>query len=199
MAIGLTTLVAPMAHAAGTTVHGGCFFDTNSQATATNGQYVGVIGDHSVTTTDATPPTPVSATIGCEIQVNGNVAVGPFFYGDLNGVTGVQLGQNAPISFTAADDADVELCQNVNGGSFSCSPATSLQIPPQPVIDALNTVNDELIALQKQFTDPTTCALLGAHPGTYGPFTVDPSGDVTGPDPLDLGLNPYWDCPPYVS
>ena len=182
-------------------IHGGCFFDTNSQATATNGSYVGVIGDHSVTTTGATPPAPIGATVTCTITVNG-AGVVTKSYGDVGGVAGVQAGSDQ-ISFTAADNDLVALCETVNyadGTSTGpdCSPSTSLQIPPQQVIDALDTVFNTLDDAQKTITDPIICPALASHAGSYGPITIDSTGDVTGPDPLDLGLNPYFDCPPYI-
>ncbi|MDQ1537623.1 MAG: hypothetical protein QOE58_2016, partial [Actinomycetota bacterium] len=71
-----------------------------------------------------------------------------------------------------------------------CTPATALQVPPQVVYDTLNGVFINTI-------DPTLCPILKAHAGNYGPFTIESDGDVTGPDPLNLGLNPYDDCPPY--
>src|SRR6476469_2660331 len=104
--------VAGGAGAAGSDViHGGCFFDTNSQATATNGSYVGVIGDRSVTTTGDTPPALIGATVTCTITVNSAPAVSES-YGDV-GVAGVQAGSNQ-ISFTAADDDVVALCTHVD-------------------------------------------------------------------------------------
>ena len=180
--------VAGGAGAAGSDViHGGCFFDTNSQATATNGSYVGVIGDRSVTTTGDTPPALIGATVTCTITVNSAPAVSES-YGDV-GVAGVQAGSNQ-ISFTAADDDVVALCTHVDfadgTSSDNCNGAISLQIPPQEVIDLLNST-----------VDPLVCPVLASHAGTYGPVTIDSTGDVTIPDPVG-GLNPIYDCPPYV-
>jgi len=28
-------------------------------------------------------------------------------------------------------------------------------------------------------------------------LVIEPDGDVYVFDPLNLGLNPFWDCPPY--
>ena len=181
-------------------IHGGCFFDTNAQATATNGSYVGVLGDRSVTTTGATPPAPIGATVTCTITVNGAGVVSKS-YGDVGGVKGFQAGADQ-ISFSAQDTDTVGLCTDVafadGTSTSSCAGALSFQIPPQEVIDALDSVFNTLDDAQKTITDPIICPALASHAGTYGPITIDSTGDVTGPDPLDLGLNPYFDCPPYV-
>jgi hypothetical protein len=187
----------PGAHASASyTTHGGCFFDTNSQATATNGAYIGIIGDRSVTTTVATPPTPVSGTVSCKIQVNGADASGTeHSYSDANG-SGVQAGGDQ-IAFTAADEDVVTLCQKTvyAGGAetddWDCAESMHVQIPPQVVYDTLDDLFINTI-------DPAVCPILKANAGTYGPITIEADdGDVYGPDPLDLGLNPYDDCPVY--
>jgi hypothetical protein len=205
LALGLMAVVVPSASAADPdTIHGGCFFDTNSQATATNGSYIGVIGDHSVTTTSATPPAPTSATVTCAIAVNDSVVGSTSHsYGDVGGVAGVQGGADQ-ISFSALPTDSVKLCETVAyADGFTsgptCSESTSLQLPPQVVIDTLNGVFDTLTALEIAQVDPLVCPQLKAHAGSYpGGINIAPDGDLTVPDPLDLGLNPVWDCPPYL-
>jgi len=189
--MGLTTAVSPSASAATDEIQGGCFFDSDRQAAVTADQNVGVLGDHSVTRSDLL--TPIGATVICTIYVNGVAAVQATF-GD--GTTAVQAGAE-PISYTANDGDVVSLCTDVHyadgtvdrcTGCEACSP----QFPPQWILDTLDALFTEVI-------DPALCPKLASVAGSYGPFTVKPDGDVYLPDPLDLGLNPIEDCPPYGS
>jgi len=198
LAVALMVVSAPVAHASASyDITGGCSFDTNSQETVTNGDYVGTISDSSVTTDKATPPAPVSATVSCKITVNGVDAPGTeFSYSDI--VTGVQGGANQ-ISFTAADEDIVKLCEKVvyagpptETDDWNCATSTSLQVPPEVVID---TINDFWIGT----LDPATCGTFAANAGNYGGVIIESDGDLIVPDPLDLGLNPVNDCPPYGS
>jgi hypothetical protein len=44
------------------------------------------------------------------------------------------------------------------------------------------------------------CPVLSHLAGNYpGGLSIHPDGDVYVPDPLGLGLNPVYDCPPVGS
>jgi hypothetical protein len=166
--------------------HGGCTFNANSQAQVTQpNTYVGYLAAR-VTTTHADAPH--AATVDCYLYVNG-VAVDHLFVAGTP--AGVEAGAKTT-TFVAAPADVVSLCTTVtyNNGSGPvdtfCGNAITIQIPPQAVIDLLNGT-----------LDPLLCPILASLAGTYGPITIDNTGDVTiNPDPL--GLNPIYDCPPYV-
>ena len=200
LAAALLTGAAPIAHAAGETLTGGCTFDTNRQATATNGENVGVIGSFAFA--QKSDGTPASATVSCKIQVNGSDAPGTEF--SYTG-TGPIVGSNQ-ISFHAEDTDSVALCEKVDfgsGGSYDCSPADSFQIPPDEVFTVLDLIFTTLEDAEIAFVDPVICPILASLHGTYGPFVIDPDGDLSlVPDPTSTlfppGLfTPIWDCPPY--
>lgn len=198
-------LVAPMTVAnadQGDTLKGGCHFDTNQQATVTNNQNQGVIGDLSVSQEASGGPS--VATVKCWIDVNGVEAAGTEISATGNGVQAAE----AQITFAAGDTDAVSLCQQVtfadgstwvgaDGTNPDCPAAISTQIPPQVVIDAINNLFVTVI-------DPAICPelitigqLTGG--GVPGVLTIGPDGDVNVADPLDLGLNPVEDCPPYQT
>jgi len=183
---------------------GDCFFDTNSQATVTGqGTYVGVLGVHTVTTDAYVPPLPALATVECVIEVNGVVQNAT----NRLTVTGYGTQTGAQYTTLTAEDTDiVHTCLTVHylglagaTDDVECDEATTLQFPPGWVLDTMDTVFD-LVNAAGAVPDPVVCPLLAAHQGTYGPYTISPEGDVTGPDPADLWEgDAYWDCPPYVD
>jgi hypothetical protein len=105
----------------------------------------------------------------------------------------------------------------------NCGDATTTQVVPQPVIDAidlvlntvidgLNTVNDLLNQLVFEPTDSVTCAVLltirDAVNGLGHPeiIHIDTDGDLhaggallaaLGADTTDPAYDLVWDCPPY--
>jgi hypothetical protein len=192
---------AASANSAGDTIHGGCFFNTDENAVATNGQNQGVIGDLSATTDASGAPT--GATVTCFIKVNGTEA--PLTRHSYSG-TGVQAGSDQ-ILFTADSNATVLLCEDVTYADSTteteiCPAATSQDIPPQAVIDELNSIFDTLNALEISTVDPVVCpVLVTLHGltggGVPGVLEIRADGDVYVADPLGLGINPVYDCPPY--
>jgi hypothetical protein len=161
---------------------GGCTFSANNQDQVTQpNTYVGVLGARVVTTHNNAP---YSADVYCELTVNGVYADSLTVPGT---AAGVEVGAKNT-SFVAASGDVVQLCTTVNFPTpqTTCGNAITVQVPPQEVIDLLNNTFDPLI-----------CPILASLAGTYGPITIDSTGDVTiTPDPL--GLNPIYDCPPYV-
>jgi hypothetical protein len=111
----MVTGMGPAARAAGgDTIQGGCFFDTEQQATVTRGANVGVIGDRSLTLEAS--GLPADATVSCQIQVNGVPAPGTTFsYSDI----GVQAGVDG-ISFNAATTT-----RSSNSSTRSCARSSS--------------------------------------------------------------------------
>ena len=173
-------------------IHGGCFLETVADPSA-DGTQVGVIGDLSVTRTGAIPTMPIGATVSCWIEVDGVEAPGTrFSYSGL----GAQAGADR-ISYTAADSEIVAECQSVTFAdgttqALPCpAPLGPFYLPPRSVTELLVELFD--------FADALVCPALAAGVGTYGPVTIAPDGDVYLPDPFALGINPFWDCPPYIT
>jgi len=201
--LGVVGTMAPAmaASSLGDTHHGGCFFNTDENAVATNGQNQGVIGDLS-TTQDASGA-PTGATVTCTITVNNLPQVSKSYTG-----VGVQAGSDQ-IVFTASETDSVQLCETItyadNSTESSCADSTNQQIPPQQVIDALNGIFDTLDAFEIQNVDPVVCPVLATlgntipGGGVAGVLQISKDGDVYVADPLSLGLNPFYDCPPYGS
>jgi len=205
LALGVSVLVAPAAHAANPDVfHGDCFYDVVEHPPATGDDlYTGVIGDRSRTTTGDFPPAPIGAIVTCWIEINGVVAPGTTHsYGDIAGIPGVQAGAD-PISVTAVAGDWWMLCHRVDfadGTTQSeCESPVNIQIPPECPLgtcDLIGTINRLFIKV----IDPVVCPALAQLAGSYpGGVTIDPTGDVSIPDPLGLGINPVYDCPPYIA
>lgn len=197
LAIAAAAVGTPAAQATGAdTIRGGCFFDTNEQATVTAGQNVGVIGDRSVTQ-DASG-LPIDATVTCSILVDGVEAPGTRF--SYSGA-GVQEGVDR-ISFSAGDADWVDICQVVafadGTTQTQCPPWQDQNFPPQAFIDLLNDVFGAANAAEVTYVDPAVCPAFVAAAGSYGPITIEPDGDVSVRDPLDL-IGLVWDCPPYQT
>jgi hypothetical protein len=196
--LGMSAFVAPAAHAdLGDMIEGGCFFDTLENPTD-NTVNRGVIGDHSITTKGTAP---TGATVTCWIEVNGVEAPGTRF--SYSG-TGVQAGVD-PISFVAGPDdlvAECEVLVFADGTGDAGCPIDhgDPQLPPQFVLDWINALNDDLVAAEVAYVDPVVCPVLVTAAGAYpGGLTIAPDGDVYVPDPLGFGINPVWDCPPYIN
>jgi hypothetical protein len=202
VAAAVMVLGLPMTSAsadAGDSVHGGCSFNTDSQQQVTQGQNNGAIEVTALMLTSANTPD-AGASVDCKIQVNGVDAPGTEIDVAAN-AAGLVQGQ-AQISF---DDQNgtlpSALCEKDNWGDgdtsgWVCQGSTEIQIPPQQVIDLLNTLFITVI-------DPTICPVLiqlhNAGVGIPGVLSIGPDGDVTVADPLGLGLNPVEDCPPYLT
>ena len=146
LAVGALAFNAPAAMAA---TQGGCGFDSVQNETATGQNYEGVAYGYAVDDTGA------SVTIKCYITVDGTTAPGAIVTGT---GTGVAVA-GGPISFEAADGADVELCTQINNGTPDCGDSTNTQIPPQEVIDAIDSVF-QLIADATAGLDPIICGAL---------------------------------------
>jgi len=187
--------MAPPALAASyDTTIGGCEFDTNSVQAVTGSSQAGFVYDVSVTHDPAGGL--IGATVSCKLQADGVDIPGTTFsylgYGE-------QAGAD-PVSFDVGDAA-VGLCQRTvyadgTDTGWYCYP-TSMELPPSqippPVLELLAVVNEVFV----WDIDPRLCPVLAAHSGTYGPVVVHPDGDVYVADPLNLGMNPVDDCPPY--
>jgi hypothetical protein len=199
-------MVTPLTSASadqGDTLTGGCGFDTNQQQTATNGANQGVIYVRAISQEASKAPS--TATVSCWIDVNGVEQGGTRLTVTGNGAI---VGEQQ-ISFASVDGDAINECQQVtfaDGSTWTaadgnvgtdCPAATEVTIPPQAVIDLLNTLFTTVI-------DPTLCPelitlgqLTGG--GIAGVVTIGPDGDLSIADPLGLGINPIEDCPPYIT
>ncbi|MDQ1747339.1 MAG: hypothetical protein QOD07_1602 [Frankiaceae bacterium] len=190
--------VAPLSqsNSAGDTIHGGCFMVAVEDPTSPD-TYHAEVGDASVTTDAKLVPTGASVT--CNIDVNGIDDIDqPHF----TGAQGVQGGAETEIFVAGVGDA-VLLCETVLYADGTtqpkvCTPVTDgPEVPPQAIADLLPPTADLVRSVLHSEADPLACPVLASFAGSIGPFTIGPDGDVYAPDPLDLGLNPVYDCPPY--
>jgi hypothetical protein len=187
LAVGMTALNAPVAHAA--VVRAECGFDAAAQATVTGGGAQATFTGAAwcvVTFDDGN-----GHTVRGYITVDGvEQASTPTASGSVVVIAAGQVTYNAP------EGSTVDLCTEIDGVTVSCGPADEQQIPPQAVIDLLDTVfatlDSVLIPIEEQL-DPTICTLLkAAAPGIPGVVDITPEGDTTV-----VGVGPFWDCPPY--
>jgi hypothetical protein len=205
LAASVLAFVTPMTSASadqGDTLKGGCGFNTDEQATATNGQFQGV--EYVLAFSQEAAGTPSTATVSCWIDVNGVEQPGTRITATGNGA----IAGQAQISYSAVDGDAVNQCQQVtfaDGSTWTasdgnvgtdCPAATQVTIPPQAVIDAINTVIDAVNGVLIADVDPTICPVLVSLAGNYGPVTIAADGDVTVNDPLGL-VGKVYDCPPY--
>jgi hypothetical protein len=217
LAAGVLAVAAPAAqatHDSGPGLNnyfGGCSFLTLNDTTpggqlggqdVWNGEIDGefIANDNGTTTAGAqavpTPTVNISAT--CELKVNG-VSQGTVAVCNQPGVGVAVCGST--IQFTAAVTDIVSLCDHVHVGAdfyTNCGDATTTQIVPQPVIDALNAVIDLLNSAVFSQLDPAICLVLT----TLAPIVNNLPPDVIHIDPVtgDTSIlgEPFWDCPPYV-
>jgi hypothetical protein len=175
VAVGMMALNAPIAHAA--VVRSGCGFESVSQATVTGETtFTGTAYGYAAFDDQA------SHTLRCYITVDGSEqATTPTGSG-----TGF-VHTEGTVTYSAAEGAHVEECTEINGTTVSCGTADEQQIPPQEVIDLLNT-----IFAATGLIDPTICPIL-ASLSSVSAGLITPEGDVILPDPIGK----VWDCPPY--
>ena len=153
LAAGALALNAPLAQAAEPTDFG-CGFESLAQETATGGQdtFTGAAYGYIVGAAGET-----SVTVKCEVRVNSATVAST----DLGSGSVVATSQGQ-VTYTADDDDDVDLCTvwttSTTGGT-DCGDATTTQIPPQAVIDLLDTIN-QLIADGTAGLDPIICGAL---------------------------------------
>ena len=180
------------------TRHGGCFFNTDANQQVTQNENQGVIGVDAVMITPANTPDAL-AEIDCKIQVNTADAPGTEIDVKAN-AAGVVSGQQQIIFDDQGGTLPSALCENDISGDGSssgwvCRASMEIQIPPQVVLDLLDTLFTTVI-------DPTTCPVFVAihnatGGGVQGVLYIASDGDILIADPLGLGLNPVDDCPPY--
>jgi hypothetical protein len=200
LAAGLLGVTVPAAHAAYPSYRGGCSYASFENGTGTGALggrnvYTGVVYLLAVSTDDSFNKVPDGGpiTVTCELWINGvkqRDVLGP-----VSG-TGVVAGA-APLQFRARYDDVVNLCERVTtarGSGLICAEATTSQIPPQPIIDAINAVLDLPLpvggSIRELLVDPALA--LYAELVRIGDAAVCA---VLGGDVLVEG---YWiyDCPP---
>lgn len=201
-AVALAAVVAaPDAHADDSDfMYGDCGFDSSTEPITTTGTHTGSIGVTSVTTTGYADPRLIGATVTCWIEVNGSVAPGTTHsYGDFLGIAGLHYGSD-PASFTTTDVLDnVQVCETIAYADSTTDTHciyNDLVLPSTRQQQYIRHVGTTVFAI----LDPAVCSQLAPHAGSYpGGVMIGPDGDLyLGiPDPLDLGLNPTYDCPPY--
>ena len=174
LAAGALALNAPAAIAEPTAVD--CGFNTVAQETATGGQdtFTGAAYGYVVTSTAGN-----AVSVRCDVRVDGTtVASTPTGSG-----TTVATSQGQ-VTYTATDTQDVDLCAVWTDGSTSgevCGETTTTQIPPQEVIDAINSVFD-LIADATAGLDPIICGALLTAGAPAAVNTLAPTVSMDGDD-----------------
>jgi hypothetical protein len=150
--------------------------------------YTGLVDAHVLVYSDDPAANPVSATVTCELLVNAVPQ-----YRTSGSGTGLVVVADV-LTYEAEDGDVVTLCTVVDyaggGHDVRCGGASSEPIVPEPVVDSLNHVLDDVLSLT-QAADPLVCPVLAGLPGDYGEVAVDEEGDV-----FVLGVL-FWDCPPY--
>jgi hypothetical protein len=184
----------------GDTLKGGCGFTTISNPTAAAGVTEGVIYDASIS--QEASGLPSDATVSCWITVNGVEQPSTRITATDDRIPGVEVGQQ-PISFSAFDTDLVTECQSVmfaDGSTWTtdCRATTTIQIPPQSVIDAINA----LFALPRDDINPVLCPILVelasvTGGGVLGVIRLNPDGDIYVAQPLGRGYIQTYDCAPY--
>ncbi len=124
-----------------------------------------------------------SATVTCELKINGatqGIVLGAMGAGGVAAVDQIQ--------YSAAVTDVVTICHHVQGGSSSCSDASTTSVVPSPVYDLLSQ------------GDERTCVVLT----TIAPFVNDLG--VPGIIRIDMFTGDTYlldmlvvDCPPYVA
>jgi hypothetical protein len=190
-ALGVLAGPAPAASAApGDTIGGGCGYGPLVYVAGSTAPLESVIYDES--TTQNVGGAPIQATVHCWIDVNGIAQSDSNLYAS---GFGAQEG-NKPYAVRATPYDVVQVCEAVQFDpdpywtDEGCADVTTIQAPPQAIVDLINFIMDTIDNLPTQVVDPTLCPILKSLAGTYGPITIDPSGDVY------FGKLIY-DCPPY--
>jgi hypothetical protein len=181
VAVGLMALNAPIAHAA--VVRSGCGFQSVAQETATGGQdtFTGAAYGYAIFDDQDTH------TLKCVVKVDGAAqAETPPGSGQ------VVVTTQGQVTYNAAEGATVVLCTVIDDVEVGCNVAMEFQVPPQEVIDLLDTIF-QAISDASGLLDPIVCTMHQAlAPGIPGVIDITPEGDVT----LAV-IGPFWDCPPY--
>jgi hypothetical protein len=168
---------------------GECGYETVSQEVVTGpDRYVGAVWA-AVVLYPATPGEVVSATVTCEVRVNG---VPRWTSRPASGTGVVALVE--PVELTLTDTDVVQLCTTVDYTSdatpteTTCPGAGWGDLPPEGHPDFVDALVETVNGVWPH-VDPVACAAFGALAPGAGPVQVTPEGDVylTG----DL----LWDCP----
>jgi hypothetical protein len=196
VALSLAVLVMPgAAHAdSPDVIFGGCGY--TSQADPSDASTQIAVWDESSVTTDR-DGVPVDATVTCWAEIYGVEVPGSRF--SYSGFA-VQAGVDR-FSYTASDLGWAYPCEQVTFADgttqlWNCGEGP-FYFPPRPVDDALYVADNAITAAYMSVIDPAVCPALVRAAGTYGPVTIEPDGDVDVPDPLDLWVGQFYDCPPY--
>ena len=149
IAVSALALNAPVAMADEPT--GNCGFESLQQEDATGQNYEGVAYGYAVHADGGT------VTVRCYVTVNGTEQSST-----VPGTgTGVATTQGR-VTFAAGDDDNVQLCTAITAHGVTkteCGDSTSSQIPPQEVIDAIDSVFD-IIADATAPLDSIVCGLI---------------------------------------
>jgi hypothetical protein len=164
-----------------------CGYNSVAQETATGGQDTFTGAAYGYALFEDTS----AHTVRCYVTVDGvEQATTPTG----SGTTFVTTA--GTVTYNAAEGSAVALCTEIDGETVECGAAVEIQIPPQEVIDALDTVFtaiDDAIRPVEELLDTVICPLLASvSPGIPGVVDINAEGDTT----LAV-VGPFWDCPPY--
>lgn len=211
VAAAMLTLAAPMTAARadfGDTLKGGCGLTTYNNATLIGGVNSGVI--YNVSLSQEQNGTPSTADVECWVEVNGLMDIGTYIF-----TTGLGVQAGAKVTgFVAASSDAIAVCQRVtfhDGSTWvapdgntgtDCTAVTEAQVPPQQVIDLIDTIVDVTDSIDKGNVDPIVCPIfVSLHGvtggGVLGVLLIDAQGDLYVAQPLGVGYHKVYDCPPY--
>ena len=179
-------------------VFGGCGYNSVSQDDTTGpGHYVGVARGDAVVASPRRGHNPVTVSAVRCVYYQDGVAFASFTG---TGAGPVAVVPPAPIEFTLEDwswivpciELDVVDGHGVTHHLEECYGVTTLEMPPRAWIELIEFTVTALNEHVFYDVDPWLCAALReAGPGTYGPVTLEPDGDVYFEGEW------FWDCPPY--
>ena len=184
IAVALTTALSPPSPATaatGSRYYGRCAVTPVRPAGAGPTQQADL---YAVTALFSTTPAgnPVTATVTCQVRVDGTVAASV-------GETGTAaVVVHGSVTWSADHTNVVEVCTVVDYADPTPTATHCGQIgvylPPQELLELLDAMFVEL-------ADPVVCPALKARAPGAGPVFINEQGDV-----YVLGT-PQWDCPPY--
>lgn len=200
MAFTFVTPSTPASADAGDTVHGGCEFLTYREQAATSGVNKGAIEVSAALQNSAGIPDS-GASVRCKIQVNGIDAPGTEIDVDAD-TAGLVQGQAQIVFDDQGGTLPSALCEEDNwsdgdSSGWVCQGSSQFQIPPQAVIDAVNSVTATTL-------DPTVCPVFQelhdlTGGGVLGVVRIGADGDLYLAQPVGVGYDKVYDCPPYGS
>lgn len=130
----------------------------------------------------------------CVVRVNGGIRAATAWN---TGTTLVTMSDR--VTYVRMASEVVQVCAQYttsHGYTETCFATTTMQVPPQEVIDAISLAGDLVRQAGKDYADPLVCPVLQSLNGSYGIIEIRPGSGGTGGDVYVDGTRVY-DCPFY--